>query len=728
MNRSYQFAHVFFVLSLYLVLSNVKRFPNHHIKAKTLLPTTSKSNLQAIQTQTSKLITSTSKSKIDIFKLKDPFDNDVELIPLPRIELFVRKYSQGFWTRFKGIHSNNTVINDQFNSLRTTSGIEEETIRYNIDQYITNTLFGDGLGGERNFITNLKTKLPRLKKLKTKEFEFGYKYVKDTTIIDKSDKSNSDSSIDDEYIYETLTHTEKLYSLLSLERPRIAAKTEKGPKYSPESYPCSINSTYAQLYNSYLSYTTGSSTENGHNSDRFDTYIKAYSTPISNIQYMIHQFYTQFISHKCQSLLVVCDGSAYFYNQTCTKSSAGIYMLPLDRDGVPVYSIHLPIRIHSAQSLISTPFDAELLGGMAAITLIRAFLEYFTIRKRDDSPGIQHSADTGSPAATVTGSSTLQQRQVLLSDMAVLDSWPKPDNFVPEVLLLSDSKTICRVFRQSALSSSGDNTLLTNSNTVATVGALSSSSVGDDTLLARGLPSRPVISNLLSSHFRAVSATPQPHPHSSPTTTAPAVHIDDSLIRIEWVPGHPERRNSNIKEWSLRDNGIWVADEVAKGVYGASLETNQADIFDYLVKGVEDQGGSDEAYDGGDDESTEGDVVDDEEATAAPADSSSSSALDGLQTGWREVIDGSLIDGPKSLLSPITGSNNSKKSTTATTSTTTTTATSSKGRINRANKRSVYTSDEYDALGQVEYGEASADRARVYDVSALELIAYSLSI
>jgi hypothetical protein len=132
--------------------------------------------------------------------------------------------------------------------------------------------------------------------------------------------------------------------------------------------------------------------------------------------------------------------------------------------------------VQAVAGLVDSPFDAELVAGLSAVTL----------------------------AAMMAGTGTGDGGE---APAATAGTW----------VLHTDSKTLARAVRTGV---QGD-------------------------LADRASPSRLALWRLLDTHTRALATRGRP-------------------VDVVWIPGHPERRDSDRTRWSQRDVGIWAADEVAK--------------------------------------------------------------------------------------------------------------------------------------------------------------------
>ena len=195
-----------FIFALYLLCRFVyplsySRFPNHNIKIKVPLAKAKVDN--AFLKSSSKC---TSINHVSV----------VDMIELPRIDIYFRKYVHGIWVRSHGFPANSELL-QLFQQLESYSdNIEVNNFRSQMDSIVSSHLFGSEIDGERNYLINLQRDHIQLKKLKHKDIEIGYKLV-----------MKSDSEINSEFDWsgEKMISPKEIYSLLSNDRQREATQS-----------------------------------------------------------------------------------------------------------------------------------------------------------------------------------------------------------------------------------------------------------------------------------------------------------------------------------------------------------------------------------------------------------------------------------------------------------------------------------------------------------------------
>lgn len=502
-----------------------KRFPNHnHIKVKKA------GYVPPIVKPATKVI--------DTFKKPQSLEDEIYSTPTPRFDIFVRKYERGFWNILKTIPSDETT-ESMMTSLQSLSGLEEEIHRQTLDMHVQTLLYGSGLGGEKSFIQETKKTYPALKKLKPREFEFGYKYVASETTKGRSSGENTAEMEGTEQPrsesiplgYDSAADS-VIFSIPSQERQRLALRQSRPDAllddeslyYNSSTPMLSIEEMYEQANN--LNVSPGVL----HVSDN----TKALDT---QLQDFFHSIYRNKLFKR---LVIACDGSAVFKNSTCMRASAGVFVMATTIDEQPL-PLHLPqpvspndfsasssslpfdtsfaFRVVGASRVVSTPFDAELVGALAAVSVARSFQRFLS-----------------------------QQQSV----SQVTDTFNAPEHahtsLCKDIIIMTDSKTVCRMLRRS------------------------SDQTDEDTALSnRGLPSRRIIYQQISKMLGRIETGKNVHSSESSSSSDQSMKEESSEsdifmdLSVEWVNGHPERRVSDRSEWSLRDRCIWLADELAKG-------------------------------------------------------------------------------------------------------------------------------------------------------------------
>lgn len=95
---------------------------------------------------------------------------------LPVIEMFVRRSGTGMlWTRYEDVHCDYNT-KDIITNIES-GGLQAELRRTELDNILALKVFGKGIGSaaELPLINKVKSLLPSFRKLKPKDFEFGYR-------------------------------------------------------------------------------------------------------------------------------------------------------------------------------------------------------------------------------------------------------------------------------------------------------------------------------------------------------------------------------------------------------------------------------------------------------------------------------------------------------------------------------------------------------------------------
>jgi hypothetical protein len=201
-------------------------------------------------------------------------------------------------------------------------------------------------------------------------------------------------------------------------------------------------------------------------------------------------FYDRMVSEKANGCLFFSDGSATLSEDGlgCATACCGIYLLPT-KDNIPIYDISESIRVDSAGGMIDSPFDAELIAGLSAVTVAKLLAKIISKRTEEEHGdtlegavrATDSDADASSPSASI---------ESIVS--------PSMGRNKIEFTLHTDSKTLCRAIRTGP---KGD-------------------------LADRASPSRLALWKLLSGHMGELLEMGLP-------------------MLVDWIPGHPERRDQD---------------------------------------------------------------------------------------------------------------------------------------------------------------------------------------
>ena len=109
-------------------------------------------------------------------------------------ELLVRRAGTGPWLRYLDLDGD--VVTETMVTNVINGGVENELWRGKLDEFVRSSLFGIGIGGETVAISKVKTALPQLKKVRSREIQFGYRIALDDETVYSVDFIHSSSAID----------------------------------------------------------------------------------------------------------------------------------------------------------------------------------------------------------------------------------------------------------------------------------------------------------------------------------------------------------------------------------------------------------------------------------------------------------------------------------------------------------------------------------------------------
>lgn len=376
-------------------------------------------------------------------------------------ELLVRRTQTGPWYRYQDLMG--TEATNDFVENVILGGLEAEAWRMKLDNWISMQVFGKGTGGES--IKKVKETLIQFKKLKPREFEFGYRIAVDGETVYSVEKSMKEEIV-----------------IPKSRSPSMARVNVTSLITSMADQP--LTETRISLKSKWL-----------ENEERINTLpadaqdVKIQSS-ISMLNDVVLLFYDRMVSEKANGCLFFSDGSATLSEDGlgCATACCGIYLLPT-KDNIPIYDISESIRVDSAGGMIDSPFDAELIAGLSAVTVAKLLAKIISKRTEEE-----HS-DTFEGAVRATDSDADAS-----SPSASIESIVSPSmgrNKI-EFTLHTDSKTLCRAIRTGP---KGD-------------------------LADRASPSRLALWKLLSGHMGELLEMGLP-------------------MLVDWIPGHPERRDQD---------------------------------------------------------------------------------------------------------------------------------------------------------------------------------------
>jgi hypothetical protein len=271
-------------------------------------------------------------------------------------ELLVRRTQTGPWYRYQDLMG--TEATNDFVENVILGGLEAEAWRMKLDNWISMQIFGKGTGGES--IKKVKETLIQFKKLKPREFEFGYRIAVDGETVYSVEKSMKEEIV-----------IPKSRSP-SMARVNVTSLISSMADSSLSETPISLKSKWLE-------------DEGRTNTLPADTQDVKIQSSISMLNDVVLLFYDRMVSEKANGCLFFSDGSATLSEDGlgCATACCGIYLLPT-KDNIPIYDISESIRVDSAGGMIDSPFDAELIAGLSAVTLAKLLAKIISKRAEEE--------------------------------------------------------------------------------------------------------------------------------------------------------------------------------------------------------------------------------------------------------------------------------------------------------------------------------------------------------
>ena len=243
-------------------------------------------------------------------------------------ELLVRRAGSGPWLRYQdllGDDGTEVLVDNVVNG-----GVENELWRERLDEHIKKSVFGVGLGGDGLAIAKVKGALPQLKKLRPRDFQFGYRIA-----------------VDDEPVY-------------SIERSTGAAKTSAAAASGPPPPRLDVAALMA---------LPGAPAAEGSAEHTLTCMMRGLCDAMAAAGADSCVLFSDGSATPCDTTVSggEGDGGAAAPVQFATASS-GVYLLPM-RGPEPLYGISRSVRVQAVAGLVDSPFDAELVAGLSAVTL-----------------------------------------------------------------------------------------------------------------------------------------------------------------------------------------------------------------------------------------------------------------------------------------------------------------------------------------------------------------------
>lgn len=285
---------------------------------------------------------------------RDDDRNLLESLPLsikqsgtPILELYVRRLGSGPWTPFleQAVSVNEVDRILIISKFYCEGGINAELNLPEIESWLVQKVYGKGLG-EPVYLDRIRNHFNAFAKLKARAFEFGFKL----------------------YSYD------EPLSVSILPRKRATEFSRRlGSIQSPDQCVSSID--------------VSSIIQNVQKNGTLNAFFSS-NTVLTGLRSALGQFIDSLgQSAARKEILVVSDGSAYLRGRSCLDASAGVVVMArlsdtsgglfASRDD-PVERL-LSLRVAGAAGVVATPFDAELIAGLTAITIARIIGDVLTL-------------------------------------------------------------------------------------------------------------------------------------------------------------------------------------------------------------------------------------------------------------------------------------------------------------------------------------------------------------
>ena len=391
-------------------------------------------------------------------------------------ELLVRRTQTGPWYRYQDLLGTETT--NEYVENVILGGLEAESWRQKLDYWISLQVFGKGTGSES--IKKVKETLIQFKKMKPREFEFGYRIAVDGETVYSVEKSMKEEVFIKKSMSPSMARVDVCGIITSVQE---VSQSSAGNAEQP--LLISLKPILTEL------------------SSDIDVIATEDSSPIQSsisvLNQVVLKFYDRMVSENADGCLFFSDGSATPSEDGlgCASACCGVFLLPT-KNSIPIYGISESIRIDSAGGMIDSPFDAELIAGLSAVTLASLIAKIITQRNSEVANG-DEASEIGDIDAEISavGADSNENDSPVENSSSIVEKARKIRNKI-EFTLHTDSKTLCRAIRTGP---KGD-------------------------LAERASPSRLALWKLLSGHMDELLSIGLP-------------------VTVEWIPGHPERRDTD---------------------------------------------------------------------------------------------------------------------------------------------------------------------------------------
>ena len=402
-------------------------------------------------------------------------------IGLATFELLVRRTQTGPWYRYQDLLGTETT--NEYVENVILGGLEAESWRQKLDYWISLQVFGKGTGNES--IKKVKETLIQFKKMKPREFEFGYRIAVDGETVYSVEKSMKEEVFIKKSMSPSMARVDVsgiISSVQNVQQPSSKNAEQPSPSL------ISLKQTIRDVSSNINIMTTA----NSGDSENLES-------SMSILNQVVLKFYDRMVSEDADGCLFFSDGSATPSEDGlgCATACCGVFLLPT-KNSIPIYDISESIRIESAGGMIDSPFDAELIAGLSAVTLASLIAKIINQNSVGDIYGNNAVDQYDIKAEMFSLQTLLTEKDLLENSNSLMIEKIKNNRNKMDFTLHTDSKTLCRAIRTGP---KGD-------------------------LADRASPSRLALWKLLSGHMDQLLSIGLP-------------------VTVEWIAGHPERRDTD---------------------------------------------------------------------------------------------------------------------------------------------------------------------------------------
>ena len=348
--------------------------------------------LKSISKSNQKEISSSAKARIKYVQSEKetnykPLPLSIKQSGAPILQLFARRSGAGPWAMFL-----ERVVETELFDLSAKfyeGGISAEIVRSDIECYVAQQIFGKGLG-DPPILEEVRKVLPHFSKLKPRLFEFGFKIfsIDESGPVNTLARSMTKLPTDREDF--NILHQEPA-NLIDIESVIMGAE---GLNICGHVLQAQISSFVANIYSSNATEILISS--DGSAWMRGSRCVDASAGIV---------FYLPALPTGQDSAVVECDKDGDDYDEVGNGFFQSFFEASnQDEEAKPVASSSnssFMLRVGAAGGMVSTPFDAELIACLAAITVARIIADALSKTRDPDAAQGNSQEDSSRPLPTV---------------------------------------------------------------------------------------------------------------------------------------------------------------------------------------------------------------------------------------------------------------------------------------------------------------------------------------